>query len=620
MKNNLIHTIELRKPVYSFSVLNWILIIGAIVLFGNKLEAQEQSSVDPDATRPAVVKMLLAPPNEHKLHVYVNDKKFIYWPQDKPIFFWLGTSSDEKAELFPLLHSGTTNSAGHWKPDAANELEKYRSDGLKLEISSNQFVRWLHHYNKKETTMRFIADGVAPESQLQFVSKKRLKNIYGLYFSGDAIATLSATDAYSGVEQTYLSVNGKTFLPSDGMKFSEEGYYLLRHYAVDRVGNTSETLQTRFYIDKTPPVTNLKMVNATKNIFGPKSTLSIPSQDTLSGVHVTYYNWNSGEFKRSYKNRILFEGVKEGANILQFYTEDLVGNAEGIHKVTLGFDKNGPEVSHEIKGDQYIEGGKVYLSSRSQIFLKAVDEMVDVQSIEYQVNGLSYGNYEISFRPPVQTGEFKMDYQGIDIIGNKSILASANFVVDSQSPTTRLITDGVTYRRGPNVIWVNTKTRISLKALDDVSGVQSIFYKFNENKELLYKGPFTISDEGRHTFQFSSVDHVNNKEVLTPVLLVVDDTPPEIKAVFNRSAVGSEGGDGEDKIDVYPLYTTLFLNADDNSAKLKGIRFSVNGSPKEAYQEALLLDKPGNYYVIVEAEDNLGNISNKKMIFIVKAG
>jgi len=88
-------------------------------------------------------------------------------------------------------------------------LEKYRSDGLKLEISSNQFVRWLHHYNKKETTMRFIADGVAPESQLKFVSKKRLKNIYGLYFPGDAIATLSATDAISGVDKTYLSVNGK---------------------------------------------------------------------------------------------------------------------------------------------------------------------------------------------------------------------------------------------------------------------------------------------------------------------------------------------------------------------------------------------------------------------------
>ena len=121
MKNNLIQTIVLKKPVYSFSVLNWVLIIGAITLFGNKLEAQEQSSVDPDATLP-VVEMLLASPNEHKLHPYVNDEKFIYWPQDKPIFFWLGTSSDEKAELFPLLHSGTTNSAGHWKQDAADEL------------------------------------------------------------------------------------------------------------------------------------------------------------------------------------------------------------------------------------------------------------------------------------------------------------------------------------------------------------------------------------------------------------------------------------------------------------------------------------------------------------------
>ncbi|HHZ86488.1 MAG TPA: hypothetical protein EYN63_05155, partial [Candidatus Lambdaproteobacteria bacterium] len=77
MKNNLNQTIVLRKPVYSFSVLYWILIIGAIALFGNKLEAQEQSSVDPDATT-AVVKMLLVPPNEHKLHPYVNDENFIY--------------------------------------------------------------------------------------------------------------------------------------------------------------------------------------------------------------------------------------------------------------------------------------------------------------------------------------------------------------------------------------------------------------------------------------------------------------------------------------------------------------------------------------------------------------
>ena len=112
MKNNLIKINSFRKPVYYFTVLNWILIIGANVFFGNKLEAQEQSSVDHDTT-PPVVKMELVPPNEHKLHPYVNDEKFIYWPKDKPIFFWLGTSSNDKTELFPLLPSGTMNSTGN---------------------------------------------------------------------------------------------------------------------------------------------------------------------------------------------------------------------------------------------------------------------------------------------------------------------------------------------------------------------------------------------------------------------------------------------------------------------------------------------------------------------------
>ena len=48
------------------------------------------------------------------------------------------------------------------------EVEKYRREGLKLEISSNQFVRWLHFYNKKETTYRFLADGIPPKSKLKF--------------------------------------------------------------------------------------------------------------------------------------------------------------------------------------------------------------------------------------------------------------------------------------------------------------------------------------------------------------------------------------------------------------------------------------------------------------------
>ena len=614
----ILRIIRFSGTFLSFALLKLILLITAIVIFGIELIAQELTKIDSEIGLP-VIEMDLAPPNEHKQHVYVNEEKIIFWPQDKPIFFWLGTSSDEKAELFPLLHSGTMDKAGHWKSHSNEEVEKYRREGLKLEISSNQFVRWLHFYNKKETTYRFLADGIRPQSKLKFKSKRSIKDKRGIFYSGDAIANLSATDSNSGIEGKYLSINGKPFIPSEGLKFSEEGYYLLRHYAVDNVGHTSKILQSRFFIDKTSPETELKMLKSSKNIFGPRSILNISSKDSLSGVNKTYYRWNSGLFKKSNNNRILFKDLEEGPNVLEFYADDSVGNTEKFKKVTLRYDPNGPTVKSEVKGDAHFEGGRRFLSPRSEIFLYAVDDLVDIKSIEYSLNGLSYGEYNISFRPPVQIGEFKMKFQALDVIGNKSKLISEKFIVDSKSPSTKLLTEGLTYRRGPNVIWVNSKTRIALESKDDLSGINSVFYKLDENEETIYNGPFAISEEGRHTFQYYAFDNVNNREVVTPVLIVVDDTSPKIVGSFNRTAIASEGDEESRKINVYPRFTSLVLNAEDNSAKLKEIRFSMNGSKNKIYKKALLLDKPGNYSVIVEAEDNLGNISKKKIIFIVKS-
>ena len=153
----------------------------------------------------------------------------------------------------------------------------------------------------------------------------------------------------------------------------------------------------------------------------------------------------------------------------------------------------------------------------------------------------------------------------------------------------------------------------------DISGVNSIFYKLDDNEDKLFSGSFTISGEGRHTFQYFAFDNVNNKEVVTPVLIVVDDTPPVIEGAFNRGEVSSEVAVQDKNIKVYPLFTSLFLNAVDNSSKLKQIRYSINGSKMKIYKKALLLEKSGNYSVIAEAEDNLGNISKQKIIFIVKS-
>ena len=180
LQNKLFLKREIRDSFLSFSFMKLIPVIGAILFFGMESLSQELTSINADSKLP-VLDVEMSPPNEHKQRVYVNEEKFIFWPQDKPVFFWLGTSSDEKAELFPLLHSGTMNKAGHWKSHSKEVVEKYRREGLKLEISSNQFVRWLHFYNKKESTYRFLADGIPPVSKIFTNPKIDIKFLFFLF-------------------------------------------------------------------------------------------------------------------------------------------------------------------------------------------------------------------------------------------------------------------------------------------------------------------------------------------------------------------------------------------------------------------------------------------------------
>ncbi len=566
-----------------------------------------------------VAEMDLAPPLEHEAKVYVDADKNIYWPEQKPIFFWLGTSSGPDAKLFPILGSDSL---------PQGELDSYRENGIKLEVSSNQYVRWLHYYSGKETKLRFFADGIVPDSRLKLTAPRTVTRDGITYYAEAVDAELTAKDptlggsediSASGVENLYLSVNGKTFTSSSGTRFNEEGNYLLRHYAVDRVGNASSPEESRFVIDRTPPTSTLDVEFTARNgsVIGPRSILKLSSTDALSGVKEVRFQWGDGDFKKDNGEPLNLKELSGKEQVLRFQAEDYLGYLEPLQERRFQFDAVGPEVSHEVEGDQYIDGNRFFISPRSRIRLNAVDDQVDVRLIEYRLNRGSFIAYRAPFLPQTQRGPLRMDYQAFDEMNNGSVLVTANFIVDDQAPVTELKTEGATYRRGPNTIWVRSDTQLILETLDKGAGVKARYYSIDLKGQQTYNGPLTIQEEGQHTFEYYALDQVNNREVATPALIVVDDQAPEIQAVFSIPAVAEDTMNGE-TVSVYPLSTTLFFNGIDNSANLKVLKYRFNGGKVTVYDQSIVLKEAGDYVYEIEAEDNLGNTSTKTIRFKVQ--
>lgn len=598
-----------RPPILSRArrPLSRTLLLGCFLSLGTWAQGQEVAEMD------------LAPPNEHEAKVYVDADRNIYWPEQKPIFFWLGTSSGPDAKLFPILGSDSL-------PDA--ELERYRQDGIKLEVSSNQYVRWLHYYSGKETKLRFFADGIVPRTRLQVQAPQKVTRNGVTFYAEAADLELIAQDpalggnedmSASGVETAFLSINGQPFTASTGSRLNEEGRYLVRHYAVDRVGNASEPEEMRFTIDRTPPTTTLDVEFTARNgtVIGPRSLLKLTSTDALSGVKEIRYQWGEADFQKDTGKPLDLKALSGKEQVLRFQAEDFLGYAEPLQERRFQFDAIGPEVSHEVEGDQYIEGNRFFISARSRIRLNAVDDQVDVRLIEYRLNRGAFMPYRAPFLPQIQNGPLRLDYQAFDEMNNASVLVTANFIVDDQPPVTELKTDGPTYRRGPNTIWVRSDTRLILNTLDQGSGVKSSFHSIDLKEAQTYTGPLTLQEEGRHTFEFYSMDQVNNREVTTPALIVVDDTPPEIQAVFSIPAVAEDTMNGE-AVPVYPLSTTLFFNGIDDSANLKTLKYRLNGGKVTVYDQSIVLKEAGDYVYEIEAEDNLGNTSQQTIQFKVQ--
>jgi hypothetical protein len=160
-------------------------------------------------------------------------------------------------------------------------------------------------------------------------------------------------------------------------------------------------------------------------------------------------------------------------------------------------------------------------------------------------------------------------------------------------------------------MFVNSRTTFDLASADDLSGLDFIEYKINEQEYTRYTVPISLSKEGPATIMYKAVDKVGNRENAQVINVIVDNTPPNVMVKSSE-----------------PLYTmgnTVYtsarnayqLVAEDAISGVQQIYYSVDNEAKQEYKnQPIKFEKSGFHVINYYAVDNAGNVSQENSYIV----
>ena len=237
-----------------------------------------------------------------------------------------------------------------------------------------------------------------------------------------------------------------------------------------------------------------------------------------------------------------------------------------------------------------------------EVVLKAIDQMSGLSKINYSINSGQVNTYSkpLGF---TDAGTYEVAYFSEDMVGNVEPTRSVTFIIDPTPPYSDLTVNGIT----DNGV-VSLGSKLYILAVDSISGVGSVFYKFDNQQFVTYTGgdlPLKNLTEGNHTVTYYSVDKVKNVEKEKSFSFFLDKSAPLMVAdvLGDRFIV-------EDQI-YFSGRTKLKLTAVDNKVGVKEIMYSVDTDPFKKYEQPFYLPSvTGTHTIRYYSVDNLNNSSS----------
>jgi hypothetical protein len=155
--------------------------------------------------------------------------------------------------------------------------------------------------------------------------------------------------------------------------------------------------------------------------------------------------------------------------------------------------------------------------------MTGADNLSGLATIYYRINGGATLVYSSPFTISVD-GNHLVDYWSVDVAGNVSGVGTAVVMIDVSAPLTQATSSGTAGTNG----WYRSSVQVSLAAADNLSGVQTTFYKIDGGTTKTYTTAFSVSGNGSHTVNFWSVDRATNTETMGSLVISIDTGQPGV--------------------------------------------------------------------------------------------
>ena len=174
------------------------------------------------------------------------------------------------------------------------------------------------------------------------------------YATSNTAVVLWAEDELSGVENIYVSLDDSGFMKYTGSYYiEEEGKHVGRAYAVDNVGNRTDTYNYEAYIDNTPPSVKIEPKTPFVELQGDKYSAAtnkymVSAYDNIAGVKEILVSLDRGEFF-TYTEAISVQ--EHGFHSVRAKAVDYLGNTSKAVEVGFYVDVETPKTGIEITVD-----------------------------------------------------------------------------------------------------------------------------------------------------------------------------------------------------------------------------------------------------------------------------